>query len=82
MQVRTLRMILQTHDVAFLLLFRHAVHQQKLLATLNVGVELEKTPIGTHFERMRVLMEGLRGQIVAVNKKRNVNAGACALAAF
>lgn len=82
MQMRTLRMILQPYDVAFLLLLCHTVHQQKLLAALNVGVELEKTPIGTYFERMRVLMEGLRGRIVAVDKKRNVSAGAGALAPF
>ncbi|HLJ42453.1 MAG TPA: hypothetical protein VKT50_13265 [Candidatus Acidoferrales bacterium] len=80
MQVGTLWMILEPYDVAFLFLFRHAVHQQKLLTALNVGVELEKTPVGTYFERMCVLMEGLRGRIVAVDKKRNVNAGACAFA--
>ncbi len=50
MQMRTLRVILQPYDVAFLLLLCHAVHQQKLLSTLNVGVELEKTPVGAYFK--------------------------------
>ena len=82
MQMRTLRVILQPYDVAFLLLLCHTVHQQKLLAALNVGVELEKTPVGVHLERVCILMEGLRGRIVAVDKKRNVSAGAGALAPF
>ena len=82
MQVRTPRVILQPDDVAFLFLVCHAVHQQKLLTALNVGVELEKTSIGAYFERMCVLVEGLRGRIVAVDKKRNVDAGACAFAAL
>lgn len=43
-------MILQSYDVAFLFLVCYAIHQQKLLAALNVGVELEKTPVGAHFE--------------------------------
>jgi hypothetical protein len=82
MQVRTPRVILQPYNVAFLLLLCHAVHQQKLLATLNVGIEPEKTPISAHFERMCILVERLRGRIVAVNKKRNVDAAACAFAPF
>lgn len=82
MQVRTPRVILQPYDIAFLFLVCHAVHQQKLLTALHIGVELEKTPIGAYFERMCVLMEGLRGRIVAVDKKGNVNAGACAFAAL
>ncbi|HEV2223836.1 MAG TPA: hypothetical protein VGR84_12615 [Candidatus Acidoferrales bacterium] len=78
--MRTPRVILQPYDVAFLLLFCHAVHQQKLLAALNVGIEPEKASISADFERMCILMEGLRGRIVAIDKKRNVNAGAGALA--
>lgn len=80
MQVGAPRVILQPYDVAFLFLFCHTIHQQKFLAAVNVGIELEKASIGAHFERMCILMEGLRGGIVAVDKKRNVNAGACAFA--
>lgn len=82
MQVRALWVILQPYDIAFLFLFCHAVHQQKFLAAVNVGIELEKTPVGAHFERMCILVERLRGRIVAVDKKRNVNAAACAFAPF
>jgi len=50
MQVGTLRVLLQPYDVAFLFLLRHAVHQQKLLAAVNVGVELDETPVGAYFK--------------------------------
>jgi len=50
MQVGTLRVLLQPYDVAFLFLLCHAVHQQKLLAAVNVGVELDEAPVGAHFQ--------------------------------
>lgn len=50
MQVGTLWMNFQSYDVAFLFLFCHAVHQQKLLATVNVGVELDEAPVGAYFK--------------------------------
>ncbi|HXT74472.1 MAG TPA: hypothetical protein VN785_11525 [Candidatus Angelobacter sp.] len=82
MQVGAPRVILQPYDVALLFLFCHAIHQKKLLAAVNVGIELEKTSIRAHFERMCILMERLRGGIVAVDKKRNVDVAARTLAPF
>ena len=50
MQVGTLRVLLQPYDVALLFLFCHAIHQQKLLAAVNVGVELDETSVGAYFK--------------------------------
>ena len=50
MQVGALWMILEPYDVAFLFLFCHAVHQQKLLAAVDVGVELDEPPVGAYFK--------------------------------
>ena len=71
-------MVLQVYDIAFLLLFRHPVHQKELLATSNVRVELQKGPACVYLQGMRILMERLGGRIISIDKKRNVDVGSSA----